>query len=105
MLSTAESEDLMDRNQRGLGDRPYGFWALEVPGEVAFGGFLGIVPVPPEMPFAPAIEIGWRLARPLWGRGLASEAARRRGRTRLRQSSGYTSSSPTPRSGTNAPGG
>ena len=57
-------------------DRSYGLWALEVPGEVAFGGFLGILPVPAEMPFAPAIEIGWRLARPLWGRGLASEAAR-----------------------------
>ena len=27
------------------------------------------------LPFAPAIEIGWRLARPFWGRGLASEAA------------------------------
>ncbi len=75
-LSSAESAALMSRNQRGLEERSYGFWALEVPGEVAFGGFLGIVPVPPEMPFAPAVEIGWRLARPLWGRGLASEAAR-----------------------------
>lgn len=26
------------------------------------------------MPFARAIEIGWRLARPFWGRGLATEA-------------------------------
>ncbi len=74
-LSTAESEELMDRNRRGLQERPYGFWALEIPGEVAFGGFLGIVPVPSRMPFAPATEIGWRLARPLWGRGLAGEAA------------------------------
>jgi len=75
-LSNAESEELMDRSERGLQDRSYGLWALELPGQVAFGGFLGIVPVPPEMPFAPAIEIGWRLARPLWGRGIASEAAR-----------------------------
>ncbi len=28
------------------------------------------------LPFAPAIEIGWRLAQPFWGRGIASEAAR-----------------------------
>ncbi len=75
-LSSEESAALMTRNQRGLEQRSYGFWALEVPGEVAFGGFLGIVPVPADMPFAPAIEIGWRLARPLWGRGLASESAR-----------------------------
>ena len=28
------------------------------------------------MPFAPAVEIGWRLARPFWRRGLAAEGAR-----------------------------
>jgi RimJ/RimL family protein N-acetyltransferase len=27
------------------------------------------------LPFAPAVELGWRLARPFWGRGIASEAA------------------------------
>ncbi len=75
-LSSAQSAALMDRIEGELLERSYGLWALELPGEVAFGGFLGILPVPAEMPFAPAIEIGWRLARPLWGRGLASEAAR-----------------------------
>lgn len=28
------------------------------------------------LPFSPCVEIGWRLARPFWGKGLASEAAR-----------------------------
>ena len=28
------------------------------------------------MPFAPAVEAAWRLARPYWGRGYATEAAR-----------------------------
>jgi RimJ/RimL family protein N-acetyltransferase len=28
------------------------------------------------LPFSPCVEIGWRLARPYWGQGLASEAAR-----------------------------
>ena len=27
------------------------------------------------LPFSPCVEIGWRLARRFWGRGLASEAA------------------------------
>ena len=28
------------------------------------------------LPFAPAVEAAWRLARPYWGRGYAYEAAR-----------------------------
>ncbi|HTY95768.1 MAG TPA: GNAT family N-acetyltransferase [Solirubrobacteraceae bacterium] len=74
-LPTTESAEVMARIQSGLHRDGFGFWALEVPGEVTFGGFLGISPVPPEMPFSPSIEIGWRMARPLWGRGLATEAA------------------------------
>lgn len=27
------------------------------------------------VPFAPAVEIGWRLAQPWWGKGYATEAA------------------------------
>jgi len=74
-LSTDEAAAVMNNLQAGLEQRGFGFWALELPGEVAFGGFLGISPVPSEMPFAPATELGWRMARPLWGRGLATEAA------------------------------
>ena len=74
-LSTADTVEVMNRIQLGFERDGFGFWALEVPGEVSFGGFLGISPVPPEMPFAPSTEIGWRMARPLWGRGLATEAA------------------------------
>jgi len=28
------------------------------------------------LPFTPAVEVGWRLARPYWGMGYALEAAR-----------------------------
>ena len=53
-----------------------GPWAVEVPGEAAFIGFVGCWPTRPQLPFAPAIEIGWRLDRAFWGRGYAPEAAR-----------------------------
>jgi RimJ/RimL family protein N-acetyltransferase len=53
-----------------------GPWAVEVPGEAAFIGFMGCWPTRPNLPFAPAIEIGWRIARPFWGRGYAPEAGR-----------------------------
>ena len=49
--------------------------AAELLGEVPFIGFMGIQNVPFEAPFTPAIEIGWRLARPFWNRGLATEGA------------------------------
>lgn len=54
----------------------YGFWAVEVKGGPPFVGMIGLQMVPAEMPFAPAIEVGWRLAFEAWGRGLATEGAR-----------------------------
>lgn len=57
----------------------YGPWALEsCEREDAgrFVGFAGLADVPPFLAAAgPAPELGWRLARPAWGRGLATEAA------------------------------
>lgn len=38
-------------------------------------GFVGLNPVPQELPFAPAVEVGWRLAHDFWGFGYATEAA------------------------------
>ncbi|MFE1598594.1 GNAT family N-acetyltransferase [Methylobacterium sp. ID0610] len=56
----------------------FGPWALEAEG--VFVGFVGCWrPVRP-LPFATVpgsvVEIGWRLARAAWGRGLATRAAR-----------------------------
>ncbi|MFD0659455.1 GNAT family N-acetyltransferase [Thermocatellispora tengchongensis] len=51
-------------------------FAVEVreTGELAGFTGLGIPAFLPEI--LPAVEIGWRLGRPFWGRGLATEAAR-----------------------------
>jgi RimJ/RimL family protein N-acetyltransferase len=57
----------------------YGPWALESrePGpEGRFVGFARLAHVPPFLAAAgPAPELGWRLGRSAWGRGLATEAA------------------------------
>jgi ribosomal-protein-alanine N-acetyltransferase len=47
----------------------YGFcqWAVELPGEPAVIGAIGANWVPHQTAFTPAVELGWRLARPYWG--------------------------------------
>lgn len=76
MLSRAQSDTLIERIEAGFQTNGYGLWAVELPGEAPFVGFVGLAPVDFDVFFAPAIEVGWRLARPFWGRGLASEGAR-----------------------------
>lgn len=53
----------------------FAYRAVEVPGEAALIGATGFTRVR-NLPFAPAVEIGWRLARPHWRQGYATEAAR-----------------------------
>lgn len=75
-LSAAESGQLAARIRAHLRDRGYGLWAVEVPGTAPFIGFVGLATVAAALPFAPAVEVGWRLAADHWGRGYATEAAR-----------------------------
>ena len=54
----------------------FGQFVVELPGVAAFIGVVGLGDLHPAVPAAPAIEVAWRLARPYWGQGFASEAAR-----------------------------
>jgi RimJ/RimL family protein N-acetyltransferase len=58
--------------------RKHGFGqsVVELPGEAPFIGVVGLSRVRFALPFAPAVEAAWRLARPYWGRGYPYEAAR-----------------------------
>ena len=55
----------------------YGYcpWAAESRLEGTFLGFIGLHNVPKQVPFAPAVEVGWRLRPDAWGRGFATEGA------------------------------
>ncbi|MGE8659944.1 MAG: GNAT family N-acetyltransferase [Achromobacter sp.] len=74
-MTARESDALADRLAAGIDEYGWGFWAVEAPGVAPFIGFVGIKALAPALPFAPGVEIGWRLAAPYWGRGYASEAA------------------------------
>jgi ribosomal-protein-alanine N-acetyltransferase len=76
VLSREQSAAQLSRLEETFECHGYGLWAAELRPQGALIGFVGLQPVPAEMPFAPAIEVGWRLARPYWGRSLAHEGAR-----------------------------
>jgi ribosomal-protein-alanine N-acetyltransferase len=75
-ISREESDAFVDHIERGLEERGWGLWAVEVPGTAAFIGFVGLNPATFDAPFTPAVEVGWRLAREHWGYGYATEGAR-----------------------------
>ncbi|MBW3537285.1 MAG: GNAT family N-acetyltransferase [Actinobacteria bacterium] len=73
----ADSDKAAEMNGVHIAEHGWGLWAVEVGATGDFVGFTGLWSVPAaEFPFAPAVEVGWRLARPHWGQGYATEAAR-----------------------------
>jgi RimJ/RimL family protein N-acetyltransferase len=71
----AASDVWIDRMRRHHDEYGFGYWAVELPGDASLIGAIGLSLVR-DMPFAPAVEIGWRLAPAYWRRGYATEAAR-----------------------------
>lgn len=74
-LTREQSDASVARFQADFDRRGYGWWAVEVRSTGEFIGFAGLDQVDDDMPFT-GVEIGWRLARPAWGQGYATEAAR-----------------------------
>jgi ribosomal-protein-alanine N-acetyltransferase len=82
-MTPEQSDSGVDRFSAHHDEHGYTAWALEVHdserGAAPFVGFLGLVTPTFDPPFShtvPCVEIGWRLARPWWGLGLATEAGR-----------------------------
>lgn len=75
-LTRAESDAMAVNLMAQFSTLGYGRWVLELPGIAPFIGMTGLNAVPYETPFTPAHEIAWRLARPYWGQGYVTEAAR-----------------------------
>lgn len=74
-LTRLEAAALIGRIRGHFNEYGFGLWALERKDSGAFIGMTGLLHVSFDADFAPAVEIGWRLARRHWGLGFASEAA------------------------------
>lgn len=72
-LTRAESDAFVQRVEQGFAEHGFGLWAVEEDGVLV--GFTGLAVPRHALPVGPCVEVGWRLARSAWGRGLATEAA------------------------------
>ena len=78
VLTTEESYAEVRRFQQRFRKEGFGLLTAELRSEQTCIGFIGMQTMSfavPSLP-QPAVEIGWRLAAPFWGKGLATEGAR-----------------------------
>lgn len=75
-LTKKESDQLARKAQSDIEKHGWGLWAVSVLDGPGFIGFIGLNPVDFPVHFAPAVEVGWRLAHEYWGKGYATEGAK-----------------------------
>jgi ribosomal-protein-alanine N-acetyltransferase len=66
----------IDRQRAQFAQHGFGYWAVELRESGELIGAVGLSRPSYQAHFTPAVGVGWRLARPFWGYGYASEAAR-----------------------------
>jgi len=76
LLDRAAAAAWVERMRVHFAEHGFGQFAVELRGETSFIGVVRLNWVRWNLAFTPAVEVGWRLARPYWGKGYALEAAR-----------------------------
>ena len=75
-LSSEESAALLQRIIEHQRINEYSLFAIHLKESGAFVGWCGLMKVPFSAHFTTAVEIGWRLNKIFWAKGLAPEAAK-----------------------------
>ncbi len=76
VMTRAESDAWAARMQAHIDAHGWGFWVVEERGGAPFIGVVGLMTIPWQARFTPAVEIGWRIAPAHRRAGFAEEAAR-----------------------------
>lgn len=76
-LAKNEVEDFIRRLKEHYSENGYTYYATEILETQEFIGMIGLAFQKYKTEFTPAIDIGWRLKRTAWGKGYATEGAKR----------------------------
>ena len=76
VLTREESDELIENIESHFDNRGFGLFATELKADKKFIGFIGLHVASFQAHFTPCVEIGWRIAAPYWGKGLATEGSR-----------------------------
>jgi RimJ/RimL family protein N-acetyltransferase len=72
-----QTDEFIDRMKTQFSKNGFCYFAVDKLENGEFIGFIGIAEQTFESDFTPCIDIGWRLARAEWGKGFATEGAKR----------------------------
>lgn len=77
ILTKKETSDFMDRLQKHFENKGYTYFATDILETKEFIGFIGLAYQDYKTDFTPATDIGWRLKKSAWGKGYATEGAKK----------------------------
>jgi len=75
ILMPEKTIEFFERIKVRIAENGYGLFAAELLETNEFAGFIGFSSPRFKAWFTPCIEIGWRLGKKFWGKGLATEGA------------------------------
>ena len=76
-MTKKESKEFIDKTLKNFESKKYCYFATELLKTREFIGFIGMGYETWDNPFYPATNIGWRLKKTAWGKGYATEGAKR----------------------------
>ncbi len=76
-LTKSETAELIDRLKNHYNKNAYTYFATEILESGEFIGFIGLAFQEYKTDFTPAVDIGWRLKKSAWGKGFATEGAKK----------------------------
>lgn len=76
-LSQKENKELFNKLKLHYKKHKYTYFATETLDNKQFVGFIGLAFQEYKTKYTPAVDIGWRLKKSAWGKGYATEGAKR----------------------------